>query len=426
MQELLFLVHRIPYPPNKGDKIRSYHMVRHLAKSYRIHLGTFLDDENDWLHVDTVKGLCGETCFVKLNPLRARVRSLTGLISNSPLSLPYYRNAKMQAWVNHVLDTRRIDNIVVFSSPMAQYANRIGRPSVRRFIDFVDVDSDKWRLYAESKSWPMSWLYRRESRRLLAYERRVASQFDCSTFVSQAEASLFKQLAPETAARVSYFNNGVDADYFSPHHSFPNPYTEDAQVLVFTGAMDYWANVDAVDWFARTVFPGIRARAPQLEFYIVGARPAPQVMDLAELPGITVTGSVPDVRPFLAHATLSVAPLRIARGIQNKVLEAMAMEKTVVASPQAMEGIRATVGQELLIARDANEYVDRILALLNANSRIADIGGAARLRVLSDYSWESSLSRLDAMVRSPHPHAAGASLSADLRDHSRPKKGIAI
>jgi sugar transferase (PEP-CTERM/EpsH1 system associated) len=405
MQELLYLVHRMPYPPNKGDKIRSYHILRHLSRQYRVHLGTFVDDEQDWAHADTVKGLCGETCFVKLNPLNARVRSLTGFISNTPLSLPYYRNADMQAWVNNMLDARPIENIVVFSSPMAQYVMNVSRASARRFIDFVDVDSDKWRLYAESKSWPMSWLYRRESRRLLAYERQMASEFDCSAFVSQAEAALFKQLAPETAARVSYFNNGVDGDYFSPHQSFTNPYPEHAQVLVFTGAMDYWANVDAVDWFARSVFPGIRAQAPQLQFYIVGARPAPQVTALAALPGITVTGSVPDVRPFLAHATLSVAPLRIARGIQNKVLEAMAMARTVVASPQAMEGIRATAGQELFVAGDANDYVDRILSLLNADSRIADIGRAARLRVLADYSWDSSLNRLDAMIRGPQLRA---------------------
>jgi sugar transferase (PEP-CTERM/EpsH1 system associated) len=415
MQELLYLVHRIPYPPNKGDKIRSYHMLKHLSGRYRIHLGTFVDDEQDWAYLDKVKSLCGETCFIKLAPLTARMRSLSGLVSNSPLSLPYYRDADMRAWVNGILATRPIENILVFSSAMAQY---VQNTRARRVIDFVDVDSDKWLQYASSRPWPLSWLYRRESRRLLAYERKVASDFDCATFVSQAEAALFKQLAPETATKVTYFNNGVDADYFSPHHSFPNPYPEHTQVIVFTGAMDYWANVDAVDWFARSVFPALRGRMPQLQFYVVGARPAPQVMALAELPGITVTGSVPDVRPFLAHAALSVAPLRIARGIQNKVLEAMAMEKAVVASPQAMEGIRAVVGQELFVAGDEREYVDQILSLLNASTttRSADIGRAARLRVLSDYSWESSLNRLDAMIRAPHAPEADAALSANLQD----------
>jgi sugar transferase (PEP-CTERM/EpsH1 system associated) len=418
MKELLYLVHRIPYPPNKGDKIRSYHMLRHLAEKYRVHLGTFVDDEQDWVHLDKVKSLCAETHFVKLNPTTARVRSLSGFVSNNPLSLPYYQNAGMQAWVNNILGTRPIKDIVVFSSPMAQY---VSDAHARRVIDFVDVDSDKWRLYAESKRWPMSWLYRRESRRLLAYERQIASDFDCSTFVSEAEAALFKKLAPETAAKVSYFNNGVDSAYFSPQHGFDNPYPKDTQVVVFTGAMDYWANEDAVDWFARSIFPALRAARPQLMFYVVGARPTPQVTALADLPGITVTGSVPDVRPFLAHATLSVAPLRIARGIQNKVLEAMAMEKAVVASPQAMEGIRAVVGNDLFVAGDDNAYVNQVLTLLEpgATQRIADIGRAARARVLSDYSWESSLNRLDTMIRASHSHKAGAD-SCSVRRQALP------
>jgi sugar transferase (PEP-CTERM/EpsH1 system associated) len=304
---------------------------------------------------------------------------------------------------------------------MAQY---VDHASPRRLIDFVDVDSDKWRLYAESKPWPMSWLYRRESKRLLAYERLVASDFDCATFVSEAEAALFRQLAPETSAKVGYFNNGVDADYFSPHHAFPNPYPENTQVLVFTGAMDYWANIDAADWFARTVFPAIRARMPQLQFYIVGARPAPQVAALAELPGISVTGSVPDVRPYLAYATLSVAPLRIARGIQNKVLEAMAMGKAVVASPQAMEGIHAVVGPELFVAADERSYADQILTLLDTGTgaSLAQVGRAARARVLSDYSWEGSLNRLDAMIHAPRQSEADAILSAELQDQPGPIK----
>jgi sugar transferase (PEP-CTERM/EpsH1 system associated) len=420
MQELLYLIHRMPYPPNKGDKIRSYHILRHFSRGYRVHLGTFVDDEQDWQHVDKVKTLCGETCFLKLNRLSARVRSLSGFVSNDPLSLPYYRNAEMRAWVDEILRTRPIKNVVVFSSPMAQYVNNT---RARRLIDFVDVDSDKWRLYAESKPWPMSWLYRRESRRLLAYERKIARDFENSSFVSEAEAALFKKLAPETAEKVSYFNNGVDADYFSPHHCLTNPYEDGAQVLVFTGAMDYWANVDAVEWFARKIFPGVQAQAPRVQFYIVGARPTPQVMALGALPGVTVTGSVPDVRPYLAHATFSVAPLRIARGIQNKVLEAMAMEKAVVASPQAMEGIRAVVGQDLLVAGEETEYAQEILRLLNNGARIGEISLAARARVLRDYTWDSSLSRLDAMIAGGLARDAGAGRSVGIQGQAGPIYG---
>jgi sugar transferase (PEP-CTERM/EpsH1 system associated) len=278
---------------------------------------------------------------------------------------------------------------------MAQYVSHARL--AHRTIDFVDIDSDKWMQYARVKSWPMSWIYRRESKLLLGYERQVASDFDSATFVSQAEADLFRELSPESGDKITYFNNGVDADYFSPHRYYPNPYHAGVHTLVFTGAMDYWANVDAVEWFARRVFPGIRAQLPGVEFHIVGARPTAVVVALASLPGITVTGSVPDVRPFLAHASLVVAPLRIARGIQNKVLEAMAMEKIAVVSPQAMAGISARSGQELVVASGESEFVSKVLALLE-NGSDAGIGGAARNRVLEGYSWERSLARLDRLL----------------------------
>lgn len=400
MPELLYLVHRIPYPPNKGDKIRSYHLLRHLAKHYRVHLGTFIDDEEDRKYIKEVRKFCGETCFVNLHPRFARLRSVSGLFRGEALTLPYYRDQRLQTWVNGVLQTRPVGSVLIFSSAMAQYVSQVRH--VRRIIDFVDIDSDKWLQYASSSNWPMSWIYRRESKLLLGYEKQVAQDFDSATFVSEAEANLFNQLAPEAATKVTYFNNGVDADYFSPQYSYPNPYSSRVPVLVFIGAMDYWANVDAVDWFARSIFPAIRAHLPAVEFFIVGARPSEAVTALATLPGVTVTGTVSDVRPYLAHASLVVAPLRIARGIQNKVLEAMAMEKTVVASPQAVQGIYARAEEEVVIAHDESGFTQRITKLLLEAPSNA-IGRAARVRVLEDYSWKKGLGRIDTLLSHPQP-----------------------
>jgi sugar transferase (PEP-CTERM/EpsH1 system associated) len=287
-----------------------------------------------------------------------------------------------------------IDRIVVFSSPMAQYAEAY--PHARRVVDFCDVDSDKWRQYADKKPWPMSWLYRHEARQLLAYERRVARETDASLFVSQPEAQLFRDLAPESEARVGFFNNGVDTDYFSPARDYDNPYPPGEQALVFTGAMDYWPNIDAVQWFAQQVLPALRERHPALSFTIVGARPAPAVQQLAALPGVRVTGTVPDVRPWLAHAALSVAPLRIARGIQNKVLEAMAMAKTVVVSAQALEGIEAEPGRELLLAEDAPRFIEAVEGALARPD--PQVGRNARARVEARYGWDANLSRVDALL----------------------------
>ncbi|MBC7404380.1 MAG: TIGR03087 family PEP-CTERM/XrtA system glycosyltransferase [Cytophaga sp.] len=394
-ENLLLLVHRIPYPPNKGDKIRSYHLLKHLAKSYTVHLGTFIDDQNDLQYIETVKQWCADSYFERLNPTIAKLASVTALLVNRPLSLDYYRSAAMQEWVSKTVNQHSITKIAVFSSVMAQFVEVY--PKTRRVIDFVDIDSDKWLQYAGKKVWPMSWLYQREGRTLLAYERKIASTCDASLFVSEAEAGLFKKLAPESADKISFFNNGVDTDYFSPEIEHDNPYSPGDKIIVFTGAMDYWPNVDAVQWFVDEVFPEVRKMHQDALFYIVGSRPSEQVMQLGNLPGVKVTGSVPDVRPYLAHADVSVAPLRIARGIQNKVLEAMAMAKTVVVSPQALEGIDATSGTELLLAQDGKKFVSILSTILSQKS--AEIGIAARQKVVLRYNWDSNLRNVDVLLQ---------------------------
>jgi len=397
VQSLLFLAHRIPYPPTKGDKVRSYHLLKYLAGRYRVHLGAFVDDAADLEHAGALRELCEECHLVRLNPTLAKVKSLAGLVSGEPLTLPYYRSASMRQWVNELLRATPVQGVLVFSAAMAQYV--MPTTGIHRVADLVDVDSDKWRQYAATRLWPYSVIYRRESRALLRYEREIACGFDATVFVSAAEAKLFRQLAPETANKVWHVNNGVDCDYFSPERTYANPYDEGERVLVFTGAMDYWPNVDAVIVFAREVFPKIHRQVSGARFYIVGARPAPEVKRLAELPGVRVTGAVSDIRPYLAYAKLAVAPLRLARGVQNKVLEAMAMAKPVLASPQAAEGIEARVGKELLVAADGAEFVRQASRLLNQDSAAA-IGVAGRARVLASYAWESSLSRFEQLLTS--------------------------
>jgi sugar transferase (PEP-CTERM/EpsH1 system associated) len=390
VEDLLLLIHRIPYPPNKGDKIRSYNLLKHLARHYRVHLATFVDDADDWQHVPHVQALCASSHFAGMKPLQARVKSLAALLKNRSLSLEYYRDAGMARWVRDTVAAKKIERVLVFSSAMAQYADPYR--GARRVVDFCDVDSDKWRQYADKKSFPMSWLYRYEANQLLRYERQVARDYDASLFVSAPEADLFRRLAPESTAKIGHFNNGVDTDYFSPEQAYASPYAAGERALVFTGAMDYWPNVDAVQWFAAEVFPALRERFPDLRFYIVGSRPAPAVEALAQQAGVVVTGTVPDVRPYIAHAAVAVAPLRIARGIQNKVLEAMAMARAVVVSPQALEGIDAEPGSELLLAEDAAAFSDAVGTLLAGQASAAEaLGQAARAKVQRRYSWSSNL-----------------------------------
>ena len=407
MEELLYLVHRIPYPPNKGDKIRSYHLLQHLARRYTVHVGAFIDDANDWQYAEALGQMAGgEVKLLALNPRLATLKSVTGLLSGEPLTLPYYRDRQMQRWVDDVLAARPIARALVYSSSMAQYLMR--HHALHRVIDFVDIDSDKWRQYAEKKTWPMNWVYRREARTLFNYEQRVTHAFAASAFVSEAEANLFKQLAPDCADKVFGFSNGVDTDYFSPATTFSSPYPVGEQVLVFTGAMDYWANVDAVTWFVKEIFPGVRHAHPAAAFYIVGTRPTPEVQALAKHPGVTVTGAVPDTRPYIAHAAMAVAPLRIARGIQNKVLEAMAMAKPTIVTEQALEGIDAQAGQELLLANDSAAFSAHCNALLTQPNPA--LGQAARQRVVSAYSWARHLASID---RALHAEDAVHSVHAE-------------
>ena len=389
---LLFLCHRIPYPPNKGDKIRSFHVLKFLAERYRIFLAAFIDDPVDWAQKEKLHAWCEESFFQGLNPTWARVRSLSGFITGKPLTLPYYHDPNMASWIDHTMEREKIRHVLVYSSAMAQYTIGPRFDGTKRVIDFVDVDSDKWRQYAAKKQWPISWIYKWEARQLLAFERSMAEMFDTSSFVSKEEAALFCKLAPESAEKVNYFANGVDLENFNPDREYTNPYPEGGRQIAFTGAMDYWPNEDAVTWFAEEVLPELRNKWPGTAFYIVGSRPTDKVLKLGSLPGVTVTGSVPDVRPYVAHATVIVAPMRIARGIQNKVLEAMSMAKSVVVTSMGLEGINASNGRELLVADTVSEFVDSISKLFSGEMK--GIGDRARQKVCMEFSWNATLPKL--------------------------------
>jgi len=393
---LLYLVHRIPYPPNKGDKLRSYHILKHLASRHRVFLGTFADDPADLEHVAMLRELCADVCVVPLNARLARLRSISGFAANEPLTVSYYRDATLARWVDATLDGRRIDACVVFSSAMAQYLDHTRAPRVV-LIDFVDVDSAKWTQYAAHHRWPLSWVYRREGARLLEFESAAAERATRAFFVTDAEAELFRQLAPGSASRVETIGNGVDTDHFSPSHPFASPFAAGTSTIVFTGAMDYWPNIDAVGWFASRVLPPLRALHPDVRFAIVGMRPAAAVRALAGK-HIIVTGVVPDVRPYLRHAAAVVAPLRVARGIQNKILEAMAMARPVVATEACAAGVDAADGKELLTARDEAGMVSALDSLLRNSALANAMGNAARERVLARYTWDAQLARFESAL----------------------------
>ena len=388
---LLYLAQRVPYPPDRGDKIITFHQVRHLARQHEVLVGCLAQDEADLDHAASLRSIVSEVHAVRLSPLRARLRALTSLVLGQPFTLGYFNEPELRRCMDTILAERRIDAAIVFCSGMAQFVEPFRY--LPRIVHFADLDSLKWKQYAATARGPVRWMYRLESRRLLEYERHLARDFDHSIVCTRKELEDFRQLV--AAERVVCVPNGVDTEYFQPQGTRQ---MEDA--LVFTGVMDYLPNVDAAQWFCQEILPRVRQRRPRATFTICGARPTAAVKALATAEGIKVTGSVPDVRPYLASASVAVVPIRIARGIQNKVLEAMAMGLPVVTTTKAFTGIEAIPGTDLLVADQPEAFAELIVRLLEDPRRREQMGHAARARIEQNYRWDVPLAQLDALLQS--------------------------
>jgi len=395
--KLLYLVHRIPYPPNKGDKIRSFNWLNGLSDKYDIYLGTFVDNNEDKQYIRELRKYCTSVFVEKFNPKVAKIRSLSGLLSGQALTLPYYRNANLQSWVDFVVQENNISLALIFSSSMAQYVDGEKYTSVKRVMDFVDIDSDKWKQYSEKKSGIMKWIYSREAIKLLDYEKQVCEKFDSSLFVSSKESEMFSRLISSGKDKVDFVNNGVDVQYFSPNNNYENPYESNGPILVFTGAMDYWANIDAVVWFSKEIYPIVKQQFPDLQFYIVGSGATAEVLALQGIEGIEVTGRVDDVRPYVYYSNIAVAPMRIARGVQNKVLEAMALAKECIVSPQGLEGIEAKPGEQIMLANNNEEWLGHISNLLIEHKQ-NNLGRDSRQFVSAQFSWKNNITKLENII----------------------------
>lgn len=397
MEEILFLAHRIPYPPDKGDKIRSYNILRSLAERYRVHLGCFIDNADDRRHIPILQELCEDSYFASLGKAQLAARAAGGLIGGQALSVAAYDDGAMRQWVGSVLERHEITIVYVFSSAMAQYLDGLDVSNLKTVVDFVDVDSDKWRSRSKQSKWPLNALYRREAGKLLAHDRAAAEKVDLSLFVSESEAELFRSLVPEAADKVHVVPNGLDADYFSPDTDTADPFGETPSV-VFCGAMNYWPNEDAVVWYANDVHPLVRQKHPNAEFHIVGRTPGRRVLELRKLPCVNVVGTVPDVRPYLAHASTIVIPLRDSPGVANKVLEGMAMARPVVATPKALSGLSVDADKEVVVAEGATAFAAAVSTVLDGGFVGVELGVNARARVVTDYNWTSALADLPVLI----------------------------
>ena len=410
--KLLFLAHRIPYPPNKGDKIRSYHELRALAKrGHEIHLLGFADDVGDLDYQVDLAPLWASVKIIRLRRFWARLRGLLTVLTSRPLSLGFFGSWRMRRLVKRAIERQNFDAIFVYSSAMAQYVPAEWRS--RTVVDLVDVDSEKWREYAERTGPPHSWFYAIEAERLKKYELEIVANFANSVLTTRREADLLGELDEFTRrARLRIITNGVDLDYFQPAPTAPalgkvirHPFAGSREIgsrpkLVFTGAMDYYANVEAAEWFVNEVFPLIREQEPEAEFFIVGSNPMVEIKNLAERPGVVATGTVRDIRPYLMNATACVVPLRIARGVQNKLLEAMACGKAVVATHEAAAGLRLVHDEQLLLASSPADFAAAVLEIIRDASLRERLGWQARRFVESEHDWQPVLQKLIDLIES--------------------------
>ncbi|HEY6816380.1 MAG TPA: TIGR03087 family PEP-CTERM/XrtA system glycosyltransferase [Croceibacterium sp.] len=397
MSGILFLAHRLPFPPDRGDKIRSHHVLRALAKLAPVHVGCFGETIADKAAEVELAELAKSHCM----PMRRKRLPLAGLealVRREPVSLAAFRHPALAGWVTRTLAGRDIDTIYVFSGQMGQYVPTDWTGRV--VIDLVDVDSAKFEAYAREKPAPMHWVDAREASLLRQVEARLAARADHTLLISEAEAGLFSSRLPQgSAANVSVLGNGIDFEHFDPAGIAPQPALErPGPHIVFTGQMDYPPNVDAAKRTVERLMPWIRAVHPAARFHLVGRAPTAEVMALDNQHGARVWGEVPDVRPFLAAADLVLTPLEIARGVQNKVLEAMAMARPVVLTPAAATGIPGTDRVHFSVAASDEALVDRALALLARPAPARAMGQAARRLVVERMSWPAMLSGLPALV----------------------------
>lgn len=396
MSEIMFIGQRVPWPPDRGDKIRSHHILRRLAKIAPVHVATFAENEADEDHAAAMAEATRTQCVVRRDKPLWRAGA-EAIVRREPISLSAFRDERLADYVGRTLRTRPIDRLFVFSGQMAQYVPEDFAGRV--IVDFCDVDSAKFESYARDGNPAMRVVNAREGRLLRAFEEQAAHRANASLLVTEAEAALFESRL-KRSAYVQVMRNGIDHAFFDPHADFPPADVPGAAapLIVFTGQMDYRPNIEAVSDFAINVLPAIRAVRPDARFAIVGRAPTAAVQALGSRPGVIVTGAVPDIRSWLAAATLVVAPLRIARGIQNKVLEAMAMARPVLVSSAAATGIDARDGTHFRVASSAAEEARIAIELLADPVRMASLGRAGRAHVIEHYGWEAALGPLDTLM----------------------------
>lgn len=362
---ILFIAHRLPYPPNKGDKIRSFWELKTIAQRHEVDLFCFYDDPRDHHHIQELRRYCRKCYAEPLASHRGRVRALSAFLRRQSVSKGFFYSQTMARRIRESVRSRSYDLAFVFSSSMAQYTE--DWPALPKILDLVDVDSDKWTQYASRTRGLRSWFWTSEGSRLAEYEYAVVNSFSNTLVCTDAEAQLLRSRVP--TGNISVLQNWLDVDHYDPSTvEIPAELQALQPYVVFTGSMDYFPNVDAVQFFCREIMPAIHSKLPNLRFVIAGRNPPPAVTRLGTNPLVRVTGTVPDIRPYLRGAAAAVAPIRIARGVQTKILEALAMGTPVVASSAAACALPSQLASLLVVEDESDAFAASLVGLVQGSS----------------------------------------------------------
>ncbi len=388
--KILFLCHRVPFPPNEGGKIRSFNMIRHLHdQGHQVTVASMARNDPEMADAQGLRAYCHDLMLAQVNELSQKIKMVARLFCLDPSSMGYFHSAPLIREVNDRIKHENFDLIIVHCSSVAPYVADV--TDIPKLLDFADMDSQKWLIYSKIKKWPLSWGYWLEGSKLLRAEKKQSLQYDMCTTTTEAETDTLDDY--NTGAASGWFPNGVDTDYFSPDDTAHNPYE-----ISFVGKMNYYPNEEAVVFFCDEVLPRLRDKNKRISFTIIGARPSPTVQKLGEREGVTVTGFVEDVRDYLRQSALMVAPLNIARGVQNKILEAMSLGIPVVSSVLAGKGVDCVPEEHFLTADSPAEYVTQIMRILDDPLLHRQLAEAGRARMLSHHRWPSAMAKMDRLI----------------------------
>lgn len=386
---ILYVCHRFPFPPARGGKIRPFNTIRHLSRQHQVVVASLARSPEEAEAGRGIAEHCSDYLMGEVRATAAWLRMVARLPTPGPSSMGYFYAPALAKQIAARLRQERFDLIFVHCSSVAPYVRKVS--GVPKILDFGDMDSQKWLTYRHFKPFPLSFGYWLEGSKMVAAEKELGGQFDLCTCTTRAELESLLSLGVQTPC--DWFPNGVDQQHFAPVAA---PY--DAEAICFVGRMDYFPNQQAMRFFCNEVFPLIRQQRATARLLIIGAEPSAEIWRLGERDGITVTGTVADVRPLVTSCAASVAPLTIARGTQNKILECMAMGVPVVASAEAAGGVDAVPGEHLLVAQSPREYSDRLLELMQNPTARQALAAAGRARVETHHSWAASMAKLDRII----------------------------